>query len=81
MGNLPSGWRKVPLSEIVEIYDGPHATPKKVDDGPIYLNISNLVDGRVVLDDTFHLSEEDYVHWTRRISPRPRDIVFLMRRG
>ncbi|MEM7769228.1 MAG: restriction endonuclease subunit S [Cyanobacteria bacterium P01_A01_bin.37] len=72
-----NGWRTVPISELCEaIYDGPHATPKKIDSGPIFLGISNLVDGRLNLSNTNHLSEKDFVKWTKRVTPRADDIVF-----
>lgn len=70
-------WRVVPVAELCEsIYDGPHATPRKTQQGSIFLGISNLSNGRLDLSETEHLSEEDFVQWTRRITPRPYDIVF-----
>ncbi|EQD42050.1 type I restriction-modification system S subunit, partial [mine drainage metagenome] len=69
-------WRELQLDELVEVYDGPHATPKKTDSGPIFLGISNLAHGRIDLSDTEHLSEDDFQRWTRRITPQPGDIVF-----
>ena len=36
------GWRQVNLGDIAGIFDGPHATPKKTEDGPVFLGISNL---------------------------------------
>ncbi|MCR9293461.1 MAG: restriction endonuclease subunit S [bacterium] len=58
------------------IFDGPHATPKKTTNGPIFLGISSLVNGRLDLTDTAHLSEEDFRKWTRRVTPQENDIVF-----
>lgn len=72
----PSTWQRIALGEIVEIFDGPHATPKKTERGPIFLGISNLVSGRLDLAKTEHLSEEDYSRWTRRVTPRSGDVVF-----
>ena len=70
------GWREVALGEIADVFDGPHATPQKTDSGPVFLGISNLVDGRTDLSTTQHLSEDDYSTWTRRVTPMPGDIVF-----
>lgn len=71
------GWQVVPVGDLcVGVYDGPHATPKKTSSGPIFLGISNLIRGRIDLADAEHLSEEDFVTWTRRITPEPDDIVF-----
>ena len=70
------GWSEVTLGEISEIFDGPHATPQKTGSGPVFLGISNLVNGRIDLSTTQHLSENDYMAWTRRVIPELGDIVF-----
>jgi type I restriction enzyme S subunit len=71
------GWDKTSVGALCKgIYDGPHATPKKTDAGPIFLGISNLSNGRLDLSDTAHLSEADFVKWTRRVTPQPGDVVF-----
>jgi type I restriction enzyme S subunit len=69
-------WREVPIGELAEIFDGPHATPPKTNDGPVFLGISNLSNGRIDLGNTEHLSEEDYKRWTRRVEPQAGDVVF-----
>jgi type I restriction enzyme S subunit len=69
-------WRQAQLRDLVEIFDGPHATPKKVSSGPIFLGVSNLSRGRLDLAETEHLSEDDFVRWTRRVTPRAGDVVF-----
>ena len=58
------------------MYDGPHATPTKTDQGPWYLSISSLNNGRFDLSLSAHLSEEDYGGWTRRVTPQPGDTLF-----
>mgnify|MGYP003620100328 CR=1 FL=1 len=69
-------WASTSIGEIAEVYDGPHATPAKTANGPIFLGISNLVNGRIDLTSTEHLSEDDFVTWTRRVRPQPGDVVF-----
>jgi type I restriction enzyme, S subunit len=72
-----SNWEIIPIGELCHaIYDGPHATPKKVESGPIFLGISNLSNGRIDLSITEHLSESDFVRWTKRVTPKEDDIVF-----
>ena len=74
---MSSEWREVEIGSICEgIYDGPHATPKKTDDGPVFLGISSLNYGQLDLSSTEHLSEEDFVKWTKRVTPKEGDIVF-----
>jgi type I restriction enzyme S subunit len=60
-----------------EFYDGPHATPPPVSEGPVYLGIKNMTeDGHLDLTDVRHISESDYPTWTRRVEPRPGDVIF-----
>lgn len=74
---MSSGWNTVEIGSVCKaIYDGPHATPKKTDSGPIFLGISNLQNGKINLTDVEYLSDEDFVRWTRRVTPNPGDIVF-----
>jgi type I restriction enzyme S subunit len=69
-------WPRHPISSIGKVFDGPHATPKTIDEGPLFLGISSLVDGRIELSKTRHVSEEDFAKWTRRVTPKPGDVVF-----
>jgi type I restriction enzyme, S subunit len=71
-----SNWRAVTIADIGEVFDGPHATPKTVDEGPIFLGIGALKSGRLDLGETRHVTEGDYKKWTRRVEPRPGDVVF-----
>ena len=67
-----------PISDFtIGIYDGPHATPKPSDDGPIFLGIKNVtVEGRLDFENVRHVSEAEFPRWTRRVKPQKDDIVF-----
>ena len=69
-------WPLVRIGDVADIFDGPHATPKTIDSGPIFLGISALQNGRINLGETRHVSPEDFRIWTRRIKPQTADIVF-----
>lgn len=73
---MKKGWQTKSLGEVAEVYDGPHATPKTVGTGPIFLGISALRDGVIDLNETRHVTEEDFRQWTRRVKPQPNDVVF-----
>lgn len=64
------------IGQIAEIYDGPHATPVKTEDGPFFLSISSLENGRLDLSKSSRLSEEDFKKWTKRVTPKKGDILF-----
>jgi type I restriction enzyme S subunit len=73
-----SDWMKIPIKEVyLGLYDGPHATPKPAYDGPVFLGIKNITeDGKLDLSEIRHIAEEDFPKWTKRVLPRPGDIVF-----
>src|SRR2546427_8244162 len=75
---MRSNWKTIPISELYEgLYDGPHATPKPSDAGPVFLGIKNVTDdGHFDLSDIRHIAEEDFSTWTRRVEPKAGDIVF-----
>ncbi|WP_440893861.1 restriction endonuclease subunit S [Aeromonas dhakensis] len=73
---MSSEWPLVPVGEIAQLFDGPHATPTKTSSGPVFLGISSLRRGQLDLSNTEHLSETDFTKWTRRVTPQADDVVF-----
>ncbi|MCA1674887.1 MAG: restriction endonuclease subunit S [Actinobacteria bacterium] len=71
-----SEWTTYSLGDVSQVFDGPHATPKKTERGPWFLSISSLDGGRLNLSESAHLSEEDFIRWTRRVTPEPGDVLF-----
>lgn len=65
-----------PLGSVADVYDGPHATPKKTRIGPVFLGIASLNRGHLDLSQSQHVSEDDFVRWTKRVRPEPGDVVF-----
>jgi len=73
----PKHWQETTIGGLCEgIFDGPHATPRKTEHGPIFLGISCLANGRLNLTGAAHLSDRDFVKWTKRVTPREGDVVF-----
>ena len=70
------GWVETTIGDVAETFDGPHATPKTVSEGPIFLGISSLQDGKINLRETRHVTQQDFKIWTRRVKPQENDIVF-----
>lgn len=69
---------KRPIKEYcLGIYDGPHATPKEANEGPVFLGIKNITDdGALDFAEVRHVSEGEYPRWTRRVVPQAGDVVF-----
>jgi type I restriction enzyme S subunit len=64
------------IGDLGILFDGPHATPKRMNSGPYFLSISSLINGRLDLSQSDHVSEEDFVKWTRRVTPQANDLLF-----
>lgn len=64
------------VGEVCQVFDGPHATPTRLDSGPVFLGITSLNKGRIDVAASDHVSEEDFAKWTRRVTPKPGDVVF-----
>lgn len=68
---------RVKIGRVCEIFDGPHATPQKTEKGPVYLGIDAITsDGKLNPLEYAHLSESDFIKWTKRVTPLENDIVF-----
>lgn len=77
LGLIPKGWQVTAIRDVVDdVYDGPHATPPEADEGPVFLGIKNLTGTSIDLNEVRHISEDDWVKWTRRVTPTANDIVF-----
>ncbi|MCO4237157.1 restriction endonuclease subunit S [Pseudarthrobacter sp. MDT3-28] len=64
------------VRDLGSLFDGPHATPTRIDAGPYFLNIASLVEGRLDLDKSDHVSEADFGKWTKRVEPAEGDLLF-----
>ncbi|MEU0815124.1 hypothetical protein [Streptomyces mirabilis] len=64
------------IGDLAQVFDGPHATPKKVTGGPWFLSISSLQGGILELSESAHISEDDFPNWTRRVQPLNGDVLF-----
>jgi type I restriction enzyme S subunit len=61
----------------IGIFDGPHATPRPSEEGPVFLGIKNVTrEGRLDLSEIRHVSPQQFPQWTRRVTPQEDDIVF-----
>lgn len=69
------------LGELgVVVLDCEHRTPSPAPAGHPYVAIPDIQQGRVVLETTRRITDEDLLDWTRRTKPRAGDIL-VTRRG
>lgn len=70
-------WETKILKEIAQIpvTDGPHLTPKFLQDGIPFLSVNNLVNNRIDLADLRYISKEDHVLFSKKCKPEKDDLL------
>jgi len=74
---LPQHWVATRVRYLCrDVADGPHFSPKYVDDGVLFISARNVkVDGWS-FDDAKHVTEADYREFSRRIVPERGDVLY-----
>lgn len=75
---IPESWKWVRLSEVFDVRDGTHDTPKYVSDGIPLVTSRNLVNGSIDFDTTKQISIEDANNINVRSAVKTGDILFAM---
>lgn len=70
-------WPTVRIGDVAELFDSPHQTAPLDSTGPVtYLNVADIHNGRIQLRKSGTVSEATAQAWSRRVTPRPGDLVF-----
>lgn len=71
------GWEKVTIGESCYfIKDGPHVSPKYVENGVPFISVNNIIKGYWDLDNVRQISEEDHQIFKKRCNPEKGDILY-----
>ena len=72
------GWADKKLSEICEVKDGTHDSPKYVESGIPFVTQKNITEDGLSLSDVRFISEADHVNFFRRSNAMLGDILISM---
>lgn len=75
---LPKHWKTVVSSEILDIRDGTHDTPKYVPHGVPLITSKNLKGNEIDFDKVSYISKEDHAEISKRSKVEAGDILFAM---
>ncbi|WP_067145445.1 restriction endonuclease subunit S [Pseudotamlana agarivorans] len=75
---MREGWKLKALSEVYDVRDGTHDSPKYIEKGYALITSKNLKDGVVTFDKVKFISEEDYNNINKRSKVNVGDILFAM---
>ena len=76
--DIPESWKWVRLSEVIDVRDGTHDTPKYVLHGVPLVTSKNLVDGKIDFETAKNISIEDAISINMRSRVDDGDILFAM---
>lgn len=76
--DIPESWEWVRLSDIIDVRDGTHDTPKYYPSGIPLITSKNISTGQLTFDDVKYISEEDARAINIRSNVDDGDILFAM---
>ncbi len=75
---IPESWKWVRLSEVIDVRDGTHDTPKYLPSGYPLITGKDFYNGFFDLSKTQYISSNDYQCISQRSKVEPYDILFSM---
>ena len=73
--DIPENWTWVRLSEICDVSDGTHQTPKYVEKGMPFISAQNIKPYRFMPSIHRDVSREDYEMYNKNVAPEKGDIL------
>ncbi len=78
MDKLPKGWKLFKLSDVCDVRDGTHDSPKFHDEGFPLVTSKNLKNNNLDLENVKYINQTDYDNINKRSKVEIGDILFAM---
>ena len=78
LGMIPKGWEVKKISELIEVKDGTHASPKVSKEGFPLVTSKHIKGDRIAIEDAKIISEKDYLEVNKRSKVDTVDILISM---
>ena len=78
IGEIPESWKVSTLSDVCDVRDGTHESPKYIDKGYPLITSKNLTEYGLDFSDIKYISEADYKNISKRSGVNIGDILFGM---
>ena len=75
---MKEGWEMKTMTEVYDVRDGTHDSPKYQDEGYPLITSKNLKNGLITFDKIKYISEEDYININKRSKVDIGDVLFAM---
>jgi len=78
LGMIPKGWKVNKISDLIEVRDGTHASPKPVKEGYPLVTSKHMNGDRLTVEQANLISEKDYIEVNKRSQVDTGDILISM---
>ncbi|MEF2175884.1 MAG: restriction endonuclease subunit S [Candidatus Absconditabacteria bacterium] len=78
IGKIPMGWRVEMISNLFEVKDGTHESPKQSSEGKFLVTSKNIGDNFIDFTNAYYISEYDYNDINKRSKVDTNDILISM---
>lgn len=78
MGLIPKGWNSMLISELIEVKDGTHASPKPKEEGYALITSKHISGEKIDFNSANLISKEDYNEVNKRSKVNTGDILISM---
>ena len=75
---IPDSWKWIKLSDVVDVRDGTHDSPKYVEKGVPFVTSKNLKNGTIDFSTVKFISKKDHESFIQRSNVEPGDILMAM---
>lgn len=77
LGEAPEGWEVLPLKYFTanHVKDGPHETPKFIDEGIPFLSVDGIQNNRLVFEGSRFISHADHEKYSQKCLPKKGDVL------
>lgn len=75
-GALPLGWERGAITDLVEVSDGTHDSPKRTTKGHYLITGKNIKNGFIDINGAYFISSEDHIKIQKRSFFNIGDIIF-----
>ncbi|WP_308498051.1 restriction endonuclease subunit S [uncultured Anaerobiospirillum sp.] len=76
--DIPGSWKWIKISDVVDVRDGTHDSPKYVENGVPFVTSKNLKDGTIDFSTVKFISQKDHESFIQRSNVEPGDILMAM---
>ncbi|MEH6638677.1 MAG: restriction endonuclease subunit S [Porticoccaceae bacterium] len=77
VGKIPIDWAALPLKFVTlsKVKDGPHETPKFIDDGVPFFSVDGIQNHQLVFEGCRFISSEDHERFALKCRPKKGDVL------